>query len=67
MRKDDLTWAKTVIIGLLLSGNAFFIKRLVDKVESNSEITWQLRQDVVVLKTTFEEHKKYCPKYIRGE
>jgi hypothetical protein len=67
MTKDDLTWAKTTVISLLLAGNAFFIKRLVDRVDENTEISWQLRQDVVILKTTFEEHKKYCPKYIRGE
>ena len=39
----------TSIIGVMLTGNVFFVKRLVDQLDSLREIVWQLRQDVVVL------------------
>ena len=65
MKKEDLTWLKTTVIGLLLAGNGFFIKRLVDKLDANTEVTWQLRQDVVVLQALYNERKKNC--IVRGE
>lgn len=37
------------LITLLVSGNLFFIKRLVDKIETMEATVWQLRQEVVVL------------------
>ena len=39
-----------VILSILMAGNVFFVKRLVDQLDSTREIVWQLRQDVVILK-----------------
>lgn len=44
----------SVIISLLFAGNIFFIVRLVDKVERAEESTWQLRQDVAIVKVTLD-------------
>lgn len=46
---DVLNLIYTSIIGVMLTGNVFFVKRLVDQLDSLREIVWQLRQDVVVL------------------
>ena len=48
---DALNLIYTVIIAVLFTGNIYFVKRLVDKLESLEGIVWQLRQDVVVLQT----------------
>lgn len=53
---DVLNLLYTVIIGVLFSGNIFFVKRLVDQLDSVREIVWQLRQDVVVLQTKGENY-----------
>lgn len=37
------------LMTLLVSGNMFFIKRLVDRLESVEERVWQLRQEVVIM------------------
>lgn len=37
------------LLTLLVSGNLFFVKRLVDKLEVIEERVWQLRQEVVIL------------------
>lgn len=44
----------SVVISLLFAGNIFFIVRLVDNVEKAEEATWQLRQEVAVLKVTLD-------------
>lgn len=44
-------------IGILVSCNLFFIKRLVDKIESMEVIVWQLRQEVVVLSVKINDKK----------
>jgi hypothetical protein len=36
-------------IALLVSGNMYFIKNLVGKLDNLEERVWQLRQEVVVL------------------
>jgi hypothetical protein len=36
------------IAGLLLSGNIFFIKRLVDSIDKSEEAVWSMRQELVV-------------------
>lgn len=41
-------------ISLLFAGNVFFIKRLVDKLESTEAIVWELRQQVAILKITID-------------
>ena len=53
---DVLNLLYTVIIGVLFIGNIFFVKRLVDQLDSVREIVWQLRQDVVVLQTKGENY-----------
>lgn len=42
------------IIVALLSGNLFFVSRLIDKVERTEERVWELRQDIVVLQGAFD-------------
>lgn len=73
MDSDDLKqlirWALSGIISFLMMGNLFFIKRLVDRVDAQTDIVWQLRQDVVVLKTVYEENRKAWDYYrkLKGE
>lgn len=45
------------ILGILFAGNVFFIRRLVDKIDSLETIAWQLRQDVAILKIVVETRK----------
>jgi hypothetical protein len=46
--RDLLQKGIIFLVGLLLSGNLFFVKRLVDSVDMVKDGFWQLRQDVVV-------------------
>lgn len=43
-----------ILFSIFLAGNAFFIKRLVDKIDSTEAIVWSLRQEVAVLKISIE-------------
>jgi hypothetical protein len=47
--KQILVYTATVTIGLLLSGNIYFVKRLVDKLDIIGEEVWTLRQQVTLL------------------
>lgn len=38
-----------IALSILFASNTFFVKRLVDKLDSMELIVWQLRQDIVVL------------------
>jgi hypothetical protein len=62
MRDDDarrfVVWIVSGLISFLLAGNVYFVKKLIDQVDETTRIVWQLRQDVVVLKLIYEEHKK---------
>lgn len=56
-RSVELKVAGCVLLFLvsgLVGGNIFFIKRLVDKIESTELMVWSLRQDVVLLKYSVE-------------
>jgi len=53
-----------VVLSILMSGNIFFVKRLVDQLDATREIVWQLRQDVTVLKLTVENLPSH-PRYTR--
>ena len=46
------------LVGLFLAGNLFFVKRLVDKIDSTESVVWQLRQNVVVLEVTVNNLKE---------
>lgn len=37
------------VLTLLVSGNLFFIKRLVDKLENVENMMWQQRQEITLL------------------
>lgn len=39
---------------ILLSGNIFFVKRLVDRLDSNEAMIFQLRQEMAVLSARFD-------------
>lgn len=41
--------ATAALLAILFSGNVFFVKRLVDKIDSLETTVWTLRQDVVIL------------------
>lgn len=42
------------IISMLMMGNIFFVKRLVDQLDATREIVWSMRQELVVLKYTVD-------------
>ena len=46
------------VIAVLLGGNAYFISRMVDKVDKIEETTWGLKQEVLVLKLTVEARRQ---------
>jgi hypothetical protein len=48
-----IIWIAPIIGSLLLAGNIFFIVRFIDEQDKLKEIVWQLRQDVVVLQSTY--------------
>lgn len=58
MKPQDLALGTAgFIISALLAGNMYFISRLIDKVDKIEETTWGLKQEVLVLKISFESRK----------
>lgn len=55
-------WIASVLGMLLLSGNIYFVKRLVDRLDEQGTMIWQLRQDVVILKLTIDGIHSYKKK-----
>jgi len=51
----NITYA---VVTLLVSGNLYFIKKLVDKVDMIESMMWQVRQEVVVLSVRMDNFKK---------
>lgn len=49
-----------LLITTLMAGNAFFIKRLVDRIDITNDMMWTLRQDVAIMKIAIDnlKHKK---------
>lgn len=49
-----------MLITTLMAGNAFFIKRLVDRIDVTNDMMWTLRQDVAIMKIAIDnlQHKK---------
>lgn len=50
-----------VLLSILFGGNVFFIKRLVDKIDSTEQTVAKLRQSVVVLEILFDNCQKKRP------
>lgn len=46
------------IITILLGGNAYFVSRMVDKVDKIEDNQWSLRQEITILKVTLESEMK---------
>lgn len=55
-----------VVTGLLLSGNIFFIKRLVDQLDSIALGLWEQKAEIAILKISHENLKR-CIKKHYGE
>lgn len=56
--KKVLAWSVTAIIGLFLSGNLYFIRHTLDRIDAMESVVWQLRQDSVLLRFTIDEMRK---------
>lgn len=46
------------LIGVLFSGNIYFVKRTFDKLDDLQTVTWQVRQEVAVLKATQDQNQQ---------
>lgn len=55
------------VLGILFSGNIFFIKRLVDNLDKTTEMVWQMRQEIVVLKFAIDHREGCRNKPLKGE
>jgi len=53
------------VLVVLFSGNVYFVKKLVDKVESNEVIMFSLRQEVAVLNARFDTLAQVTRNYDR--
>lgn len=42
------------VIVVLFSGNLYFAKRTIDRLDSIEQLTWSLRQEVAVLRATLQ-------------
>jgi len=55
------------MLSMLLGANIFFVKRLVDQLDATRDIVFQLRQEVVVLKVTFDDFTSKHKFSLKGE
>lgn len=58
MSNNAFDVVKTAVIGLLLAGNIFFMKKFIDKTEAYYDMTRDVRQEVAVLKVMFETYTR---------
>jgi len=54
MTKEFFAKLAAGVLVALLSVNIFFVKRLVDKLDSNEMMIFQLRQEMAVLSARFD-------------
>lgn len=54
MNKEVFNRVVAAVITLLLSGNIYFVKRQLDRMDSMEMITFSLRQEVAVLSARFD-------------
>lgn len=55
---DVMRMFYTTLIVVLFGMNIFFVKRLVDKIDSLESTVWQLRSDVAILQSQTTYWKK---------
>lgn len=56
--QHDIAWnTACVIIGCLFSGNIYFLKHSLDRLDSMESVVWGLKQEIAVLHATMSNRK----------
>lgn len=50
------------VIGILLSGNIWFVNRLVMEIDNTKSIVYQMRQDFAVMQAIGQTNQNKCKK-----